>query len=292
MPFCSALRIASRITCSWSSSLSLSSAIRMGVGIGDLHLAPLGAAAERLAQHVAQIEHAHLGARHARDVEGRQRAEPVSCDLDLDLAVGERAVAQVAAELLARVAARRGADERVEDAVLGIALGLGLDLPAQPLARHLHRDLDEVAHDALDVAADIADLGELGGLDLDERGLGQAWRGASRSRSCRSRWARSSRCSWAAPPRGAARPAAGGASGSCSAIATARLAAPWPTMKRSSSETISRGVRAVMMPRSSRALSRCWCRRRSRRRSPWPCARSSRPSRPSTSSSARAAASA
>jgi hypothetical protein len=31
-----------------------------------------------------------------------------------------------------------------------------------------------------------------------------------------------------------------------SAMATARLAAFWPTMKRSSSETISRGVNAVM----------------------------------------------
>ena len=36
------------------------------------------------------------------------------------------------------------------------------------------RDLDQVAHDLLDVAADIADLGELGRLDLDERRLGQA----------------------------------------------------------------------------------------------------------------------
>src|SRR5262249_46087471 len=31
-----------------------------------------------------------------------------------------------------------------------------------------------------------------------------------------------------------------------SAIATARLASPWPTMKRSSSETISRGEKSVI----------------------------------------------
>ena len=36
------------------------------------------------------------------------------------------------------------------------------------LARHLDRDIDQVLHDGLDVAADIAHLGELGGLDLDE----------------------------------------------------------------------------------------------------------------------------
>ena len=42
---------------------------------------------------------------------------------------------------------------------------------AQPLARHAERDLDEVAHDLLDVAADIADLGEFRRLDLEERRL-------------------------------------------------------------------------------------------------------------------------
>ena len=35
------------------------------------------------------------------------------------------------------------------------------------------RDLDQVADDLLDVAADIADLGEFGGLDLDERRAGE-----------------------------------------------------------------------------------------------------------------------
>ena len=35
------------------------------------------------------------------------------------------------------------------------------------------RDLDQVAHDLLDVAADVADLGELGRLDLEERRAGE-----------------------------------------------------------------------------------------------------------------------
>ena len=34
-------------------------------------------------------------------------------------------------------------------------------------------ELDEVAHDRFDVAADVADLGELGRLDLEERRLGE-----------------------------------------------------------------------------------------------------------------------
>jgi hypothetical protein len=92
----------------------------------------------------------------------------------------------------------------------------------------------------VDVAADIADLGELGRLDLQERRLRQLGQ----------------------PAGDLGLAAAGGAdhqdvlrhtssriaSGSCcrrqrlrSAIATARLASFWPTMKRSSSETISRG---------------------------------------------------
>ena len=41
------------------------------------------------------------------------------------------------------------------------------------LARLRDRDLDQVAHDLLDVAADIADLGELGGLDLEEGRAGE-----------------------------------------------------------------------------------------------------------------------
>src|SRR5207344_1612393 len=42
------------------------------------------------------------------------------------------------------------------------------------LARLLDADLDQVAHDGVDVAADITDFGELGRLDLDERRLGES----------------------------------------------------------------------------------------------------------------------
>ena len=44
---------------------------------------------------------------------------------------------------------------------------------APPLLLQPHRLLDQVAGDLLDVAADIADLGELGRLDLDERRVGE-----------------------------------------------------------------------------------------------------------------------
>ena len=65
-------------------------------------------------------------------------------------------------------------DERVQHPLLGVELGPGGDLLAHALAGHVDRDLDEVADDLLHVAADVADLGELGRLDLHERRLGEA----------------------------------------------------------------------------------------------------------------------
>jgi hypothetical protein len=41
------------------------------------------------------------------------------------------------------------------------------------LAQHLERGIGQVADDRLDVTADVADFGELGGFDLDERRVGQ-----------------------------------------------------------------------------------------------------------------------
>ena len=143
------------------------------VALGDGELLALDLGAERLAEHLAEIDHAHLRAGHARDVEGRHAGGAALLHVDLDRPVGQRAVAQAAAELVAGLLAGRGADQRVEHALLGVELGLGRDLLAQPVAGELERDLDQVAHDALDVAADIADLGELGRLDLEERRLGE-----------------------------------------------------------------------------------------------------------------------
>ena len=52
-------------------------------------------------------------------------------------------------------------------------MGARLHVLALSFPRLRDRDLDQVAHDLLDVAADIADLGELGRLDLDERSAGE-----------------------------------------------------------------------------------------------------------------------
>ena len=66
-----------------------------------------------------------------------------------------------------------GADQRIEHAILGGLLRARLDVLAFPLARQRDGDLDQVAHDLLDVAADIADLGEFRRFDLEERRAGE-----------------------------------------------------------------------------------------------------------------------
>ena len=67
-----------------------------------------------------------------------------------------------------------GREEQVEEALLDALLGDLFDLGLALLADHVDRDVHEVADHGLDVAADVADLGELGRLDLDERRAGEA----------------------------------------------------------------------------------------------------------------------
>ncbi len=133
----------------------------------------VGGAAEGFAQHLVDIQHAHLRPGHARDVEGWQLHPAAVGDLDLDLPIGQLARPQHPAEPVAGLGAGLVADQRRHDPVLGGKLGARDDLLAQPLPGHVHRDLDQVADDLLDVATDIADFGELGRLDLEERRLRQ-----------------------------------------------------------------------------------------------------------------------
>jgi hypothetical protein len=102
---------------------------------------------------------------------------------DLDLLVVQLAFAQALAEQLAGVgirgwgsSAEAGARRRqqgVEDAVFGGVFGAVAHADDFLLAQHLQRGIGQVADDRLDVAADVADFGELGGFDLDERRVGQ-----------------------------------------------------------------------------------------------------------------------
>ena len=85
-----------------------------------------------------------------------------------------RAVLSAGATARGRTRPRGAGHEDVEDALLGGVLGARA-LPAhRRLALLLDRHVDQVADDRVDVLADVADLGELGRLDLDERRVGQA----------------------------------------------------------------------------------------------------------------------
>ena len=136
----------------------------------DRQAARLGPSAH-LAEDVADRDRAHLRAGHARDFEHRHAAGRLR--LDLDFLVVEFAGAQLPAEGIAGRRARSRSDQRIQHALLGGLLRAGFDILALALADLDDGDLDEVADDLLDVAADIADLGELGGLDLEERRIGE-----------------------------------------------------------------------------------------------------------------------
>ncbi len=65
------------------------------------------------------------------------------------------------------------ADNRIEQPLFGGIVRLRLDLLALCLTHHDQRAFHKVANDLLDIAANIADLGELGRLDLQEGRIGK-----------------------------------------------------------------------------------------------------------------------
>ena len=67
----------------------------------------------------------------------------------------------------------RRADQRVEHPFFGGQLRLGFDVLALAALDQRDGDLDQIADDLLDVAPDIADLGEFRRLDLQERRPGE-----------------------------------------------------------------------------------------------------------------------
>src|SRR5262249_51518895 len=160
--------------------------------LGHLQLAPLALALKEPRQHVLDVDVDFLDLRPGNDLEGWKRLLPY---VDFDDAMVEAAGAQLIAEVLARavrlVVRRRrrigggrtgGAmlaeadrwrwrQQDVEQPLFGILARLRAHFLEPFLAHHVDAQLDEVADHRLDVAADVADLGELRRLDLDERRL-------------------------------------------------------------------------------------------------------------------------
>ena len=126
--------------------------------------------AERLAEDLAQIH--HLPALLAGDLHAPQRVGIVG-HVDLDHGVVEQPVAELLAEHLARGLAGIGPGDGGDHALFGGVLRAGLHVLAHPLAGLGDGAVGEVADDLLDIAADIADLGEFRRLDLDEGRAGE-----------------------------------------------------------------------------------------------------------------------
>ncbi len=67
----------------------------------------------------------------------------------------------------------RGRQQQVEQPIFGVRAAFDRTSSSRSLAHHVDAQLHEVAHHRLDVAADVADFGELARFDLHERRLRQ-----------------------------------------------------------------------------------------------------------------------
>ena len=64
---------------------------------------------------------------------------------------------------------RQGRQQQVEQPLFGALLGGGIDVILALRTHHVDRNVHQLAHHRFDVAADVADLGELRCLDLEKR---------------------------------------------------------------------------------------------------------------------------
>jgi hypothetical protein len=253
MPFCSALGSARCLISSSLTSLAASSSTSSASASAMLQLARLALALPDLAEHAAQLlgHLLHAGGAHDLQLWAGASARSISISLSSSgpraascATPGARCCRPAAARSLpqSRCAPRGGGPARPGCAPRPRPRRACAAPAHLALALLLDGHFDQVAHDGVHVLADIADLGELGGLDLDEGRIGQ--------------------------PRQAARDLgladAGGADHQdvlgrdlAAQLLVDLLAAPavaqrdghgalglacWPTMWRSSSETISWGV--------------------------------------------------
>src|SRR5262249_32770730 len=150
-----------------------------------LHLPPLALALKQPRQHVLEVD-VHFFYRRPRD--DRERREGLLPHIDFDDArvqtAGAQLIAEALARLLLRVARRPGIlvgrtrmrrrQQDVEQPLFRVLARLRADLFDALLAHHVDAQLDEIADHRLDIAPDVADLGELRRFDLDERRLREA----------------------------------------------------------------------------------------------------------------------
>ena len=80
-------------------------------------------------------------------------------------------------------------DQRVENALLRVLLRNDLHVLAHALLDQAQRGFDQIAHHGIDVSADVADLGKLGGLHLDQRRVHELGQPAGDLGLAHARWA-------------------------------------------------------------------------------------------------------
>ena len=134
----------------------------------DRHAPWFGAAAEGFAKHIIEIDHAHLRARGSRYVKRWQAHRTGVLHFKFNLLIVQLAVAKFLAKTVACRFAGVLADQSVEHTFFSHDLRLRFDVLAMLLADHVDGGFDQIADDLFDVAADIADLGELCRLDFDK----------------------------------------------------------------------------------------------------------------------------
>ena len=259
------------------------------------HALLLRAALEEARHHVLEVELDLFDVRRPAMISSD--GKPFSRDFDLDEPIVEPPVAQLLAQPLARALrflahlapdlrrARTGAAAAADRAAVPPRSAAPWPRTSIDLlvAHHADGDLDEVADHRLDVAADVADFGELRRFDLEERRLrqlGEPPRDLGLADAGRADHQDVLRRHFV----GAAPAAASGGACDCAARSPRRAwPAFWPMTYLSSSATISRGRQRVdggvgafgqsddsRMSRRSELFDReidCSYRRRSRRRS-------------------------
>ena len=147
-------------------------------------LPPLGPALEQPRHHVLDVDADLFDVAAADDLEGGSAGV---AHVDLDGAVIEASQSELLSQPLAGTLRRIGhaghggvdlgpgarRQQQIEQPVFGGLPRLRPQFFVALVAHHRDRQLHQVADHRLDVAPDIADLGELRGLDLDERRLRQ-----------------------------------------------------------------------------------------------------------------------
>ena len=156
--------------------------------LGNLDFPLTGLLRHHVGEEIFQVGFDLLHPLRAHDLHHRPAGDR---ELDLDVALVELPFAKHAAELVARVPGRVGLggvrvgrlvhrgsagmdpepsrrQQDIEDAVFGELAGAHLDLLLLLFLDHGDGELHQVADHRLDVAADVADLGELRGFHLEE----------------------------------------------------------------------------------------------------------------------------